>query len=91
MVQIKKNYEDVLLFFTGESNQLELDGPMLLGGMGPPFSDITAPPTLWTAVLKQGFVGCLLDLNVNNRPIDVAGFARQQDSGRNILVLLYST
>lgn len=66
----------------GESNQLELDGPMLLGGLGPPFSETTPPPTLWTAVLKQGFVGCLLDLNVNGKPIDVAGYARQQDSGK---------
>lgn len=65
----------------GDSNQLEVDGPMLLGGLGPPFAEIVPPAALWTAVLKQGFVGCLRDFNVNARPVDVAGFARQQDSG----------
>ncbi|GLV43351.1 Neurexin 1 [Carabus blaptoides fortunei] len=66
---------------TGDSNQLELDGPMYLGGMSPPFTDIVPPPALWTAVLRQGYVGCLRDFNVNNKPVDIAGFARQQDSG----------
>nr|XP_022912901.1 neurexin-1-like isoform X2 [Onthophagus taurus] len=63
------------------SNSLELDGSMYVGGLGPPFSDIPIPPGLWTAVLQQGFVGCLMDLIINNEPIEVAAYAREQDSG----------
>lgn len=70
-----------VFLYLGDSNQLELDGPMYLGGMSPPFTDIVPPPALWTAVLRQGYVGCLRDFNVNNKPVDIAGFARQQDSG----------
>jgi neurexin len=65
----------------GDSNQLELDGPMYLGGVGPPYNPISIPPAVWTATLRQGFVGCLRDLVVSGKPIDIAAFARQQDSG----------
>lgn len=65
----------------GDSNQLEVDGPMLLGGLGPPFTETVPPAAVWTAVLKQGFVGCLRDFNVDTRRVDVAGYARLQDSG----------
>lgn len=64
------------------SNSLELDGNLYVGGLGPPFSDIPIPPGLWTAVLQQGFVGCLMDLVMNNEPVDVAAYAREQDSGK---------
>ncbi|KAK9891151.1 hypothetical protein WA026_013467 [Henosepilachna vigintioctopunctata] len=62
------------------SNSLELDGNMYVGGLGPPFSEIPIPVGLWTAVLQQGFVGCFKDLTVNNEAIDVAAYAREQDS-----------
>ncbi|GJQ66007.1 putative laminin G [Trypoxylus dichotomus] len=69
-------------FKTSEgSNSLELDGNLYVGGLGPPFSDTPIPPGLWTAVLQQGFVGCLMDIVMNNEPVDVAGYAREQDSG----------
>ncbi|CAH1124036.1 unnamed protein product [Ceutorhynchus assimilis] len=60
---------------------LELESNLYIGGLGPPFSEILAPAGLWTAVLQQGFVGCFKDLVMNNEPIDVASFAREQDSG----------
>ncbi|XP_072398533.1 neurexin 1-like [Diabrotica undecimpunctata] len=63
------------------SSSLELDGNMYVGGLGPPFSEIPIPAGLWTAVLQQGFVGCFKDLVMNNEAVDVAGFAREQDSG----------
>ncbi|XP_056637002.1 neurexin-1 isoform X2 [Diorhabda sublineata] len=63
------------------SSSLELDGNMYVGGLGPPFSEIPIPAGLWTAVLQQGFVGCFKDLIMNNEPVDVASFAREQDSG----------
>ncbi|XP_044728406.1 neurexin-1 isoform X1 [Chrysoperla carnea] len=65
----------------GDSNQLELDGSMYVGGTGSPFTSFPIPPALWTGVLKQGFVGCLRDLNINGKPTDLASYAKQQDSG----------
>lgn len=66
----------------GEANTLELDSPLYVGGIGPAYLDIAAPPALWTATLRQGFVGCLRDLILNGKPVDIAAFARQQDSGK---------
>lgn len=63
---------------------MELDGNMYVGGLGPPFSEIPVPAGLWTAVLQQGFVGCLKDLVMNNEAVDVASYAREQDSGKEI-------
>ncbi|XP_055525432.1 neurexin-1b isoform X3 [Wyeomyia smithii] len=65
----------------GDSTQLELDSPMYLGGIGPPYAEVVIPPAIWTATLRQGFVGCLRDLVLTGKPIDIAAFARQQDSG----------
>lgn len=70
----------------GDSTQLELESPMYVGGIGPPYLDIPAPPALWTATLRQGYVGCLRDLVLNGKPVDIAAFARQQDSGKEFLI-----
>lgn len=66
----------------GDSTQLELDNPMYVGGIGPPYLGVNWPPSIWTATLRQGFVGCLRDLVLSGKPIDIAAFARQQDSGK---------
>ena len=39
------------------------------------------PPVLWTATLRQGFVGCFRDLSINGRSVDIADYAKRQDSG----------
>lgn len=65
----------------GESNQLELDGPLFVGGLGSEYSASRTPPALWTAALRQGFVGCVRDLVLNGKPQDLTAYARQQDSG----------
>ncbi|XP_045527567.1 neurexin-1 isoform X1 [Pieris brassicae] len=64
----------------GESNQLELDGPLFVGGLGSEYSAARTPPALWTAALRQGFVGCIRDLVLNGKPQDLTAYARQQDS-----------
>ncbi|XP_028031309.1 neurexin-1-like isoform X2 [Bombyx mandarina] len=64
----------------GESNQLELDGPLYVGGLGSEYSASRTPPVLWTAALRQGFVGCVRDLTLNGKSQDLTAFARQQDS-----------
>ncbi|KFB36467.1 AGAP004066-PA-like protein [Anopheles sinensis] len=65
----------------GEASQMQLDSPMYIGGIGPPYSEIYIPPAVWTATLRQGFVGCLRDLTLSGKPVDIAHIARQQDSG----------
>ncbi|CAO1431878.1 unnamed protein product [Diamesa hyperborea] len=64
----------------GDSTQLELDSPMYIGGIGPPYAAINIPAALWTGTLRQGYVGCLRDLVLSGKPIDIAAYARQQDS-----------
>ncbi|XP_023936294.1 neurexin-1 isoform X1 [Bicyclus anynana] len=64
----------------GESNQLELDGPLFVGGLGSEYSASRTPAVLWTAALRQGFVGCIRDLVLNGKPQDLTAYARQQDS-----------
>ncbi|XP_021923608.1 neurexin-3 isoform X5 [Zootermopsis nevadensis] len=65
----------------GESNQLDLEGPLYIGGVGPPTAPLTVPPVLWAGVLRHGYVGCMRDLVINGNAIDIAGYARRQDSG----------
>lgn len=37
---------------------------------------------MWTARLGQGYVGCLRDLQLNGRAVDLASYAKKQDSGQ---------
>ncbi|XP_037025622.1 neurexin-1-like, partial [Bradysia coprophila] len=65
----------------GDSTQLELDAPIYIGGTGATYGSVQWPPAIWTATLRQGFVGCLRDLTLSGKPVDIAAYARQQDSG----------
>nr|CAD7588019.1 unnamed protein product [Timema genevievae] len=65
----------------GDSNQLDLEGPLYIGGVGPPTATLAVPPVLWAGVLRYGYVGCMRDLVINGNAIDIAGYARQQDYG----------
>ncbi|EDX13933.1 GD20957, partial [Drosophila simulans] len=64
----------------GDGTILELDGHMYLGGVGPAYNSVSWPAAIWTATLRQGFVGCLRDLVLSGKAIDIAAFARVQDS-----------
>ncbi|XP_037891769.1 neurexin-3 [Glossina fuscipes] len=64
----------------GDGTILELDGHMYVGGTGPAFNSINWPPAIWTATLRQGFVGCLRDLVLSGKAVDIAAYARLQDS-----------
>ncbi|XP_037909404.1 neurexin-1 isoform X2 [Hermetia illucens] len=65
----------------GNATILELDSQMYVGGTGPPYTNVNWPPAIWTATLRQGFVGCIRDLALSGKPVDIAAYARQQDSG----------
>lgn len=64
----------------GDSTQLELDSPLFIGGIGPAYANVNVPPALWTGTLRQGYVGCLRDLVLSGKPVDIAAYARQQDT-----------
>ncbi|XP_024942008.1 neurexin-1 isoform X3 [Cephus cinctus] len=65
----------------GDSTQLDLDGLLYIGGVGAPFAPLTVPAVLWSGALREGYVGCMRDLVINGHPVDIAGYAQQQDSG----------
>ena len=70
----------------GTSNQLDLEGPLFIGSVGTQSpksvqTGQTLPPELWSGSLRYGFVGCLRDLVINGDAVDIASFARRQDSG----------
>lgn len=73
----------------GDATQFELDSPIYLGGVGSSYNNVNTPPAVWTATLKQGFVGCLRDLVLSSKPVDIAAFARQQDSGNETMHATY--
>lgn len=66
---------------SGDSYTLDLDGSLMVGGLGTVIDNAAIPHGLWSATLKHGYVGCMRDLVVNGNPVDLAAFARQQDSG----------
>lgn len=81
------DFEPVSSTFSGDSNQLELDGPLYVGGLGVEYSPIHTPPAVFTASLRQGFVGCIRDLTLNGKAVDLTAYARQQDSGKFMITL----
>lgn len=76
-----------ILVILGESNQLDLEGGMYIGGLGP--MTFPLPPALWSAVLNVGYVGCMRDFVVNGKALDIAEYARQQDFSKYITGSLY--
>ena len=67
----------------GDSYQLDLDGLLLVGGIGTVIDNAAIPSSLWSATLRHGYVGCMRDFVINGNAVDLAAFARQQDSGND--------
>nr|XP_032811783.1 neurexin-1-like isoform X4 [Petromyzon marinus] len=64
---------------SGESEILDLDGEMYLGGLPGWRLDMPAlPPELWTASLGLGYVGCVRDLYLDGQAKDVRRIAESQ-------------
>ena len=71
-------------FSSGDAYKLKLEGPLYLGGLDSVTSSDplrTPPPMLWTAAVKKGYVGCVRDVVINGKTVDVAEYASRQDSG----------
>lgn len=73
---------------SGDSYQLELDGSLMVGGIGMVVDNAAIPSGLWSATLRHGYVGCMRDLVINGNAVDLAAFARQQDSGDSTLIAM---
>lgn len=72
---------------SGDSNQLDLEGGLYVGGI-PPLTH-TLPPALWSGILSHGYVGCMRDLVTNGNAVDIAEYAKQQDSGNHLLSYIF--
>uniref|UniRef100_T1J5X7 Uncharacterized protein n=1 Tax=Strigamia maritima TaxID=126957 RepID=T1J5X7_STRMM len=75
------HWHAITLRRSGESNQLDLEGALFVGGVGTSLDAIVVPVELWTGTLRYGYVGCMRDLVVNGNAIDIATYAKKQDSG----------
>ncbi|KAG8193397.1 hypothetical protein JTE90_012197 [Oedothorax gibbosus] len=65
----------------GTASQLDLEGPLFVGALAPSDQGPGVPSEVWTAKLNYGYVGCLRQLVVNGKTVDLAEQAREQDSG----------
>ena len=65
--------------YSGSAGQLLLSSPLYLGSV-PPHSS-PHPPQMWSATAGVGLVGCIRDLVMNGRSVQLAELARTQDLG----------
>uniref|UniRef100_A0A8C9SD22 Neurexin 3a n=2 Tax=Scleropages formosus TaxID=113540 RepID=A0A8C9SD22_SCLFO len=68
---------------SGESEILDLEGDMYLGGLPENRAGLVLPTELWTAMLNYGYVGCIRDLFIDGRSKDIRRIAEAQ-SGAGI-------
>ena len=70
----------------GDAHQLDLEGSLFIGSVDYMDPYMRLPPSLWSATLRYGFVGCLKDLFINGASYDVVTYAHQQDVGKLVQV-----
>ncbi|XP_028293164.1 neurexin 3a isoform X2 [Gouania willdenowi] len=63
---------------SGESEILDLEGDMYLGGLPTDRSNLILPTELWTAMLSYGYVGCIRDLFIDGQSKDIRKIAEAQ-------------
>ncbi|KAM9787377.1 neurexin 3a isoform 8-T8 [Syngnathus typhle] len=64
---------------SGESEILDLEGDMYLGGLPSDRTNLILPTELWTAMLNYGYVGCVRDLFIDGRSKDIRQIAEAQN------------
>lgn len=67
------NYRSV-----GSSRDLDLTGHLYVGGINTFDGAKKLPRVLYSAMLKYGYVGCMQDLQVNDKKYNLASLAREQ-------------
>ncbi|XP_071742719.1 neurexin 1 isoform X2 [Lepeophtheirus salmonis] len=78
-IKVNEDFQEFAI--PGESNGLELLNSLYVGNIDHLDIKITPPPSIWSASLNKGFVGCLRDLEMNGNHIDLHHFVKHQDSG----------
>ncbi|XP_078001036.1 neurexin-3-like [Glandiceps talaboti] len=61
---------------SGNSDQLDLEGSLFIGGIDDSSTSKMLPREMWSGMLGYGFVGCMRDLNMNGKSVDLADIAR---------------
>jgi leucine-rich repeat transmembrane neuronal protein 1/2 len=63
----------------GAGTQLDLEDLLYIGGIDfERYNSYILPKEVWAGSLKQGFVGCLQDLTINENKVDLMTVARKQ-------------
>ncbi|XP_066521055.1 neurexin 1a isoform X9 [Hoplias malabaricus] len=62
----------------GESEILDLDDTLYLGGLPEDRAGLVFPPEVWTALLNYGYVGCVRDLFMDGQSKDIRRIAEAQ-------------
>ncbi|XP_043552950.1 neurexin 3a isoform X26 [Chiloscyllium plagiosum] len=65
---------------SGDSEILDLEGDMYLGGLPDNRMGSILPTELWTAMLNYGYVGCIRDLFIDGRSKDIRQLAEEQNA-----------
>ncbi|KAM9069257.1 neurexin 3 isoform 6-T6 [Sarcophilus harrisii] len=65
---------------SGESEILDLEGDMYLGGLPENRASLILPTELWTAMLNYGYVGCIRDLFIDGRSKNIRQLAEVQNA-----------
>ncbi|XP_005321337.2 neurexin 3 isoform X15 [Ictidomys tridecemlineatus] len=65
---------------SGESEILDLEGDMYLGGLPENRASLILPTELWTAMLNYGYVGCIRDLFIDGRSKNIRQLAEMQNA-----------
>ncbi|XP_074145967.1 neurexin 3 isoform X14 [Sminthopsis crassicaudata] len=65
---------------SGESEILDLEGDMYLGGLPENRAGLILPTELWTAMLNYGYVGCIRDLFIDGRSKNIRQLAEVQNA-----------
>ncbi|XP_031758054.1 neurexin-1 isoform X17 [Xenopus tropicalis] len=64
----------------GESEILDLDDDLYLGGLPENKAGLIFPTEVWTALLNYGYVGCIRDLFIDGQSKDIRQMAEQQST-----------
>ncbi|XP_056126158.1 neurexin-1a isoform X11 [Rhinichthys klamathensis goyatoka] len=62
----------------GDSEILDLDDNLYLGGLPENTADMVFPTEVWTTLLNYGYVGCIRDLFINGQSKDIRRIAEVQ-------------
>lgn len=83
-----QNPETSIRISSSDSDILQLTGPLIIGGIHPNHSSlpgqnpsIQMPPFFYSAMLGNGYLGCILDVDINGQTVNLTKFALMEGVG----------